>query len=887
MNIQNLSGQKLGQYDLTELIGTGGMGAVYKGYQSSLNRYVAIKVLSQTLITDPQYLERFTREAKTYAALEKHPNIVPVYDFGTQDGVSYVVMRLLAGGSLEDRLEHSKATGRELPNLNETASVLRQVGSALHYAHEQGVFHRDIKTSNIMFDEHGTSYVVDFGIAKLAHATTDLTDASMTMGTPSYMAPEQWKGGEISQATDQYSLGIVTYSMLTGHLPFEGETVFELMQKHINESPTPLSIYRDDLPDDIREVIFKSLSKEQSDRYESVVDYVNAFTQAVTTHTPATSPTGFLITPLPQKRIDYPPAETPVDHESPTPKKPLPVPGSLNTLAMPPHRVRIGLVVLVALLVVLIGGVGILASGIVEFGLSEEDRNATETQAAILAQPSLTHTPTATSTSTSTATPTSSSTPSPSPSATLTPDVALARVRRALTLRSGPGSQYPTAGQIEAEEILEITGISEDGSWYQVLLPDGEFGWLVSSSAFVEASGPIMDVEIALAPTNTPTDTPTASPTITDTPTSTFTATDTANATDTPTPTLTASRTPSDTPTHTPSHTPSKTPRPASATPSLVPTVLQCPGTLPARLQRGDEAIVLDDDLRPLNVRAGAGLENRIIDQLNINERFIIDGIPTCEDNFTWYRIQYNDGEQIGFVAEASFDFYFIGPVEITFTPTPEPTDTAVPTLEERPNLPITPEAELMPACQRIVGDTFETGFSRNDWFLGRSTLSTIEITDGAYQISILESDNDNPVSWGTMRGYEPEGDVTIEAIMRSDTFTPDEPARLGLWLRYQNENAFLAFMLRGDGYYRVTNYRGFHLDIVPWSISEAILVGENVPNTIRIDIVGNRFDLYINGFFIRSIEDDTWEDGRIAFWGSPPEAPANFYMDFFRVCER
>jgi serine/threonine-protein kinase len=152
VSVQNLSGQTLGQYELRELLGAGGMGAVYRAFQSGLDRFVAVKVLSAALVTDKDYIERFTREAKTSAALE-HPHIVPVYDYGTQGGISYVVMRLLTGGSLAERLTHSRDTGRPLPSLDETASIIKQLAGALDYAHGRGVIHRDIKTSNVMFDE--------------------------------------------------------------------------------------------------------------------------------------------------------------------------------------------------------------------------------------------------------------------------------------------------------------------------------------------------------------------------------------------------------------------------------------------------------------------------------------------------------------------------------------------------------------------------------------------------------------------------------------------------------------------------------------------------------------------------------------------------------------
>ncbi|RPI98125.1 MAG: serine/threonine protein kinase, partial [Chloroflexi bacterium] len=162
--VQNLSGSSLGQYQLLEQIGLGGMATVYRAYQPSLRREVAIKVLSAALAQQPGYMERFNREAEMAAALE-HPNIVPIYDYGVQDGIGYVVMRLLMGGTLAERVSRRAYAGGQPPSLGEVADLLKQLASALDYAHRRGVIHRDIKPSNIMFDDQGRAYLMDFGIA--------------------------------------------------------------------------------------------------------------------------------------------------------------------------------------------------------------------------------------------------------------------------------------------------------------------------------------------------------------------------------------------------------------------------------------------------------------------------------------------------------------------------------------------------------------------------------------------------------------------------------------------------------------------------------------------------------------------------------------------------
>lgn len=166
MGFENLSGRTFGQYELRELLGVGGMGSVYRAYQTGLDRQVAVKVLPRALASEPGYVERFIREARTAAALE-HPHIVRIYDYGTQGDVSYLVMALLRGGSLSARLAQREEQKQARASLGEVSDMLNQIASALDYAHNEGVLHRDIKPANIMFDNQGRSYVTDFGIAKL------------------------------------------------------------------------------------------------------------------------------------------------------------------------------------------------------------------------------------------------------------------------------------------------------------------------------------------------------------------------------------------------------------------------------------------------------------------------------------------------------------------------------------------------------------------------------------------------------------------------------------------------------------------------------------------------------------------------------------------------
>jgi oligopeptide transport system substrate-binding protein len=280
MNREDLTGLTLGQYELREKLGAGGMGTVYRAYQANLKRIVAIKVLPADLSQSPGYLERFNREATTAASLE-HAHIVPVYDYGTQRNISYVVMRLLTGGSLSARLAQRAGERNPLPSLGETADLLKQLASALDYAHSQGVIHRDIKPGNVMFDNQGDAYLVDFGIAKLLESTSRLTGTGMTMGTPSYMAPEQWRAEEVGPATDQYALGVMAYELVTGRLPFEAPTPYSLMHKHLNELPTPPHAWRPDIPEAVTQVLLRAMAKSPDERFPTVTAFAQAFDAAV------------------------------------------------------------------------------------------------------------------------------------------------------------------------------------------------------------------------------------------------------------------------------------------------------------------------------------------------------------------------------------------------------------------------------------------------------------------------------------------------------------------------------------------------------------------------------------------------------------------------------
>ncbi len=278
MSTQELTGQTIGGYKLLELFGEGGMGAVYRARQETLDREVAFKVISHAVANRTEYMQRFYQEARLSAALE-HANIVPIHDYGTIDDITYVTMRLLKGGSLAERIQGQKLKPKTV------AVVLRQLASALDYAHSKGVVHRDIKPNNIIFDEQNSPYLVDFGIAKLLGETKGLTASGALIGTPTHMPPEQWRGEDITGASDQYALGIVVYEMLTGTLPFDAPTPYGLMLKHMNDEPPSLEDVgvnlSFELSEDIGNVLEVALAKDPADRYPTVMAFADAFETAV------------------------------------------------------------------------------------------------------------------------------------------------------------------------------------------------------------------------------------------------------------------------------------------------------------------------------------------------------------------------------------------------------------------------------------------------------------------------------------------------------------------------------------------------------------------------------------------------------------------------------
>lgn len=268
------NGATLGAYRIIQQVGEGGMAKVYKAYQPSMERYVALKVLPSHYAEDPQFVERFIREARTIARLE-HKNILPVYDFGEEQGITYLAMRYVEGGTLKELLTKGRLS------LGDTLDLMTQICSALDYAHRRNVVHRDVKPSNVMLDDEGAPYLMDFGIAKVLGTGGDLTATGAAIGTPAYMAPEQAVGGKVDGRTDIYALGVVLYEMVVGRVPFRADTPMAVLMAHLRE-PLPLpSQVAPGIAEPIEAVIIKALAKEPNDRYQTANELAHALQQAV------------------------------------------------------------------------------------------------------------------------------------------------------------------------------------------------------------------------------------------------------------------------------------------------------------------------------------------------------------------------------------------------------------------------------------------------------------------------------------------------------------------------------------------------------------------------------------------------------------------------------
>jgi serine/threonine protein kinase len=333
-------GSAFGPYRIDGALGRGGMASVYRAYEESLDRFVALKVLPAELLHDTSFAERFRREARVAAKLE-HPHVVPIHAYGIESGRPWMALRLIGGGSLADLVKRERlAPGRAV-------DILRDVADALDYAHQQGVIHRDVKPHNVLLDERGRAYLADFGIARMLESSSHITATGMIQGTPSYMAPEQVEGKTLGPACDVYALGVVAYECFTGRVPFSGPTPVSILMKHVT-TPPPLPSPGEVAPP-LTGALHQCLAKEPSERWPTAGAFVHALERGLQGETTATLP-------APQSAPSGVPAPTPPASRPPVVQPPVVQP-PVGQPSKPPRARRraTGVALSAAAVLVLVG----------------------------------------------------------------------------------------------------------------------------------------------------------------------------------------------------------------------------------------------------------------------------------------------------------------------------------------------------------------------------------------------------------------------------------------------------------------------------------------------------------------------------------------------------
>lgn len=280
---EELAGKTLSKYELRERIGRGGMAEVYRAYHAALDRFVAIKILHPFLGEDPEFKERFEREARSVAQL-RHPNIVQVYDFDfdPERELYYMVMEYVEGPTLRTRLMEL-GFDNQCFTIPEAIQIIRPVAAALGYAHSHNMVHRDIKPANIMLDKDGRIVLTDFGIARIVSGPAMTTSGSM-IGTPAYMSPEQGLGQPGDHRSDIYSLGVVFYQLVTGVLPFQAETPIAVVLKHVNEPLPSPSEFNPDIPHELERILMMALAKSPDERYQNIGEMLRDLDEFAAAH---------------------------------------------------------------------------------------------------------------------------------------------------------------------------------------------------------------------------------------------------------------------------------------------------------------------------------------------------------------------------------------------------------------------------------------------------------------------------------------------------------------------------------------------------------------------------------------------------------------------------
>lgn len=699
--MSDFAGRVFRSYEILRELGRGGMAMVYLARQQGMDRLVAVKVISQVYSDDPDFRARFEQEARTIARLE-HPHILPVVEYGEEDFGAFLVMRFVDGGTLEQRLEDGPL------RLSATRDMLAQIATALDYAHGKGVVHRDLKPANILLDEDNNPYLTDFGIAKILQSSQQLTRTGAAVGTPAYMAPEQWKAEDVGPYTDQYSLGVVLYQMVTGDLPFKADTTFGFMHKHVYEAPDPPRMVLEDLPTAAETVILRALEKDPAARYPSVRAMSSAFAEALVGGiTPPAAldavPTagmtlpGDAFAPLSDDDVTLPEASSPVPSTVAAPPRPATKPA--EPAEDPPVRQASpgrGLMVIAAVITVALlgiaalftGGFGLLASPATPtltpsppLQVAAQPTSTVEAQdaAPLAIQPTDTVLPaSATNPPSETPEPTSTPGPTDTPESTDTPDPTDTPVPT--ETRVPPSATPDVSATAEAAQLAtlqqvvrDLTATSNAALIEQATRQAVLTGTAVAVASFTSTPSPTVTQTPSVTPSRTPLPTSTLAPTVTLTrtplalptivlPTRRPTLTPTWTPLALPTVVL-PTRRPTVAPTWTPLALPTITLRP-SRTPTTRPPV-SCPGLMPSRLVPDMVAKVADDDPRPVNVRNGPGLSSTRIDSFPINTQFRVLAGPTCDSGYPWFRVERLSDGRTGWVAESGQGVYYLEPVAL------------------------------------------------------------------------------------------------------------------------------------------------------------------------------------------------------------------------------
>src|SRR4051812_21193424 len=260
------------RYSIINRIGSGGMADVYCAQDLQLGRKVALKLLYRRFAEDEEFVERFKREASAAAGLQ-HPNVVGVYDRGEWDGTFYIAMEYLEGRSLKQVLQEEGPLAPE-----RAIDIVIQILRAARFAHQRGVIHRDIKPHNVIIDEEGRAKVTDFGIARAG--ASDMTETGSIMGTAQYLSPEQAQGHAVSAQSDLYAIGIVLYELLTGRVPFDGDSPVTIALKQVSELPVPPSAYNPAVPQELDAIVLRALEKDPARRFTDAEEFIAVLEQA-------------------------------------------------------------------------------------------------------------------------------------------------------------------------------------------------------------------------------------------------------------------------------------------------------------------------------------------------------------------------------------------------------------------------------------------------------------------------------------------------------------------------------------------------------------------------------------------------------------------------------